>query len=93
MLYKFNIKKSCDKSNLCAENIQSIIETYLGSKINESGHLSISHIPNDHKVWLFLYDKNGKHESEVIGKIVIQDSKVKAWNGKTPILSELKGLF
>ena len=93
MLYKFIINHICE-NNKCSENIQIIIETYLGSKINKLGHLSIHHVPNNHKVWLFLYDNDGKHESESEGKMIIQDSEItKEWTGKTPILSELKGLF
>jgi hypothetical protein len=93
MLYKFNINHTCENIH-CAENIHSVIETYLGSKINLNGHISISHVPKKHKVWLFLYDKKGKHESESVGKIIIKDSKItKEWTGKTPIISELEELF
>jgi hypothetical protein len=92
-LYKFNIKHTCE-SDKCHDNLQSKIESYLAKKILSSGHLSMNHVPNNHKVWLFLYDNPLKHESESLGKIVIQDSEfAKKWTGKTPILSELKELF
>ena len=93
MLYKFTINQICENGN-CGENINNIIETYLGSEIGVKGHISISHDPENHKIWLLLYDTNGKHESEHLGKILIQDSNTsKKWLGKTPLLSELKDLF
>ena len=93
MLYKFNINHNC-KGDECSIILQDKIETYLEQKINLDGHISIYHKPNNHTIWLFLYDKKGKHESESVGKIEIQDSTItKKWTGKTPILSKLKGLF
>ena len=92
-LYKFNINHICEKEK-CAELIQSKIYVYLKQEILEDGHISISHKPNDHTIWLFLYDNPLKHESESEGKVIIQDSEIiKKWIGKTPILSELKLLF
>ena len=91
MLYKFNIKHTCIDEN-CGNNIQKKIEAYLEKPIENNGHISISHEKNNHKIWLFLYDKDKKHESESKGKIIIQDSNNKKWTGKKPILNELEKL-
>jgi len=34
-----------------------------------TSHLSVSHVPNDHKIWVFYYDNDGKHESDSIDPV------------------------
>jgi len=79
--------------NFCAENFLEKIETLIATKDHNQFHLSISHVPNDHKIWLFLYDKNGQHESERRGKTVIKKaSNIKKFEGKIPTKTELENL-
>ena len=81
------------KDDFCAENFLEKIETLLETKDHNQFHLSISHVPNDHKIWLFLYDKNGQHESERRGKTVIKKaSNIKKFKGNKPSLTQLHHL-
>lgn len=72
---------SCDDIQKCSDQIKEKI-TALTGDLSNCGHLSIHHINKDHKIWLFLYDENKKHESDRKGKIVIQKNEsVKKYSG------------
>ncbi len=43
-------------------------------KNNIQFHVSIAHQPTGHRIWVFLYDNDGKHESESKGRDVIQNA-------------------
>ena len=65
----------------------------LSKEKNLFGHISVYHEDNNHKVWLFLYDKDKTHESESHGKDIKQDNKlVKKFKGLKPNLKELEAL-
>ena len=43
-------------------------------KNNIQFHVSMSHERTGHKIWVFLYDSDGKHESESKGRDVTQNA-------------------
>lgn len=77
MMYKFNKNIKCENSPECAENIKTKIENICGSLgepgSKSCGHVSILHVQENHKIWIFLYDK-GKHESESNEVVIMKDS-------------------
>tara|TARA_R100001244_G_C5088328_1_gene115742 strand:- start:222 stop:515 length:294 start_codon:yes stop_codon:yes gene_type:complete len=89
----FNHKMSCTDATICALEIQSKIEKLTGelNKIGLMYHISIHHVQNNHRIWVFFYDTDKIHESEVVGKTVYQDSKIiKKFIGKKPTLNEIE---
>jgi len=67
---------TCGDFDNCSERIMNHLETTLRLRLqarNETdkvnGHVSISHIPAAHKVWVFVYDTDGIHESDVRGRV------------------------
>ena len=89
---------SCTDPNKCALDIQKKIEDKFDIKLHgenkteiRSAHITIYHFNNLHKLWIFLYDKDGIHESESNGKTVYQNSdKVKKFVGTIPTLDQIK---
>ena len=101
MLRKITLKKLCNDSEKCSNQIQTKIENITG-KLSKSvsnivieayGHISISHEQNKHIIWLFLYDSDKIHESESEGKIITQNSDiVRRFKGMTPTKAQLESL-
>ena len=57
-------------------------------------HTKIDHESGNHKVTLFVYDHNKKHESEHKGKIIIQDSDlIEKYKGQKLEESKIKKCF
>jgi len=89
----FNHKISCIDGEKCALEIQSKIEKLTGelNKIGLMYHISIHHVQNNHRIWVFFYDTDNVNESESQGKTVYQDSKIiKKFIGKKPTLNEIE---
>ena len=64
MKFVFTKKITCEDSIKCSEELKTKIENKYGKLKNKKelyGHVSIYHENNNHKVWLFLYDKDKKH--------------------------------
>ena len=92
MKFKFNQNIKCHNGD-CSTKLQSKLIKLLNTSDRLMFHMSISHIPNNHIIWVFLYSKNNIHESEVRGKNVFNknpDQPCKKFNGKIPTLEELK---
>tara|TARA_R100001086_G_C11671812_1_gene213121 strand:+ start:191 stop:487 length:297 start_codon:yes stop_codon:yes gene_type:complete len=93
---KFVIEKklSCTLDTLakCSSDIYEKIGSKLGDNIiGDNYHISILHKQNNHKIWIFLYDKIGRHESEAQGKNIYQNSSlIKKFIGTKPTLNEIK---
>ena len=91
MQFKFTQNISCTESNKCSINLFEKLKVLLNTDDQKTFHFSISHEAGNHKIWVFLYDKNGKHEGEVSGKTVINNnSEIKKFTGKIPTLAQLK---
>jgi len=94
LVFYHNIK--CDDGQACALKIRSKIEKLTGelNKIGLMYHVSIYHVPNNHKIWVFFYDHDNIHESESQGKTIYQDNKlIKKFKGKMPTESEIKKII
>lgn len=72
MMIKFTSQISCPDER-CADAILNMAEKRLGVKLmgrtkndDLEGHVSVSHESGSHKIWIFVYDNDGKHESETI---------------------------
>ena len=81
----------------CDKNYARKFSELLGSTDKASWHYSIWHgnaqAGDNHKFWLFCYDKNGVHEKEHRGEIITNKrSWIKKFKGVKPELSELKKL-
>lgn len=82
----------------CALNITTELETLTGAVlqgVNDGdlvdGHVSIAHKPGAHKIWCFLYDTTGKHESESEGKDKIQDNpRARGFTGTRPSIVDVR---
>ena len=80
-----NKKTDCgndfDKIQICDNQIREKLENLINAdtpKLKEgtfNHHISIKHEANNHQIWIFLYDKNGVHESESRGKIIKQNAE------------------
>ena len=79
----FNKKISCKDAKTCSQNIhKKMEEKYPDLMQGINYHISISHEPENHKFWLFTYDKDNEHESEIDGKVIKTDSQiVKKYDG------------
>ena len=63
------------------------------TKDHNQFHLSIDHIQSNHKIWLFLYNKNGIHEGESRGKtITTKADYIKKFKGQIPTKTQLENL-
>ena len=99
-LIKFEKNINCTNSVTCNNNILEIFEKKLNvllhlekdiDKVN--GHISISHKQGNHLIFLFLYDKQGIHESHntVSKKIeTVENNKVIKFKGIKPNENDLK---
>lgn len=95
MKYVFEKNLSCNNETFeqCNNDIVNSIELKfpnikfhaeeITDKVN--GHISISHDNKKHKIWVFVYDKNGIHEGESLGKTVFNESnRIEKITGKFP---------
>tara|TARA_R100001086_G_scaffold18844_2_gene9182 strand:+ start:1066 stop:1374 length:309 start_codon:yes stop_codon:yes gene_type:complete len=102
MLIKFEKKESVLQENhsVYANQLIEKIENKIGIKLHgdknnktTSGHISVAISKDTVLVWVFLYDKNGVHESESNGKIIKQNSDlVKKFTGIIPKIKDLEKL-
>ena len=95
MKFVFELNKTCknNDSGDCGDETFEKLKTLLGTSDQSQFHLSISHVPNNHRLWVFLYSKAGTHESEVHGKTVLNNKPnaiIKKFAGKIPTLDKLK---
>ena len=94
MKFVIDKKLTCtlDTVDKCGNDIRTKIKSLLGDNIDSVNyHTSISHKQNNHKIWIFLYDKTGTHESESKGKTVYKETDlVKKFEGIMPTESEIK---
>jgi len=89
---------TCTESDECAQNILEELETLTGALLYSraendpiDGHVSIFHAPGAHRIWFFLYDTAGKHESESSGQDRIQDNpNVRRFAGARPNLNTVR---
>ena len=75
MMIKVTRPIICSDSLVCSNNMIDKLKTAfpniklradtLTQKVN--GHLSIRHEQNNHTIWVFVYDKDGIHESNLHG--------------------------
>jgi len=102
MKIKIEKKITCSDSRECSKIIISKLKkTYpdlILQSINENdsvnGHVSISHKQNKHVIWLFIYDKDGKHESEDnLKDVVINNSTVKKYLKIFPTKSQIEKII
>lgn len=99
--YAFTRNITCTDSDVCGASIQLKLETLLGGKIHidseieqAKGHLSIYHEHGNHKIWVFLYDTDNEHESDVEGVTKITPSnKVSKWDLPKPSIQALKAVL
>ena len=97
MKFVIDKKLTCtfEASEKCGNDIRTKIKSLLKENVNGANyHISILHKQNNHKIWIFLYDKNEIHESERRGKTVYRPSNlVKKFKGTVPTESELKKII
>lgn len=87
----------CDDSAVCIKQIMGKLELSLGGKLHvdtdvelQKGHISVSHEQGNHKIWVFLYDTDNEHESEMKAVTVIQPSdRVRRWDLAKPPVDDL----
>jgi|GEM_PF-2685732 ribosome-associated translation inhibitor RaiA len=89
MRFVFFKNITCENSIECSQNIHKRLEKiYPDLKQGINYHVSISHEQTNHKIWLFVYDKDLQHESEARGEIVYTHSEtVKKYSGQPINLS------
>ena len=98
MKFVFTKNIVCGKN--CADDIIKALELKTGAVLQAvddtsmvSGHVSISHVPNEHKIWVYLYDVDGKHESEKNGKDVIKNNnRVLKFKGVKPTRQQVESI-
>lgn len=96
---KYVITKNitCVDSTICAQEIMTKLETFLGGKLHieseieqAKAHISISHEQGNHKIWVFLYDIDNEHESEVNGVTIMTPSnRIRRWDLIKPSVDDL----
>lgn len=106
-LIKFTKDITCEDVAACTKKIHNAINSkvdgeILNLKSTKNGHISIDHKQNNHTIWLFLYSKDGEHESEKTDKQkrkkgihekiskITQNKQVKKYSGSIPTATELK---
>jgi len=93
-MIKFTKNISCENAQECTNNISKKLKILLAdNSVGVNYHTSIYHQNQNHQFWVFLYDKNGIHESQntITKEIVKQKSdKVKKFKGTLPTESEIK---
>jgi len=91
MRFVFFPNITCNDGGKCATTLETKLKTLLETSDNLSFHLSILHEQDNHKIWVFTYDKKGIHESELHGKLRLKpDHIIHKFTGKQPTLSQLK---
>lgn len=91
MKFKFTQNISCEDSGDCSNNLFAKLKDLLETSDQNQFHISISHKPNNHDIWVYLYSKNGEHEAETNGKdIKTKAAHIKKFTGKIPTLDKLK---
>ena len=97
MKFVIDKKYSCnfETGNECDKGIIKKIESKLkGNTDKINFHISIRHSMPNHRIWVFLYDEDNKHESESHGKTVYtQSNTVKKFKGTKPTESEIKKIL
>tara|TARA_R110000751_G_C13429996_1_gene441440 strand:- start:241 stop:525 length:285 start_codon:yes stop_codon:yes gene_type:complete len=90
----FNKNISCEDALICSQNIhKKIEEIYPQLEQGINYHISINHELNDHKFFVFIYDKDNQHESELDGKVIKTDSQiVKKYNGESIDANKIKNV-
>jgi hypothetical protein len=91
---------SCSDGKECRINFVKKLEKLYPDLIQaEKGkirnyHYSIAHINNNHIFWIFTYDKKGRCENELHGKIVHQDNPlITKYTGEKISESKIKKLL
>jgi hypothetical protein len=59
--FVFTKKIKCDNADQCDQDLRNKLENLINSDPNDH-HISIFHKDNEHKIWVFVYDNDGKHE-------------------------------
>ena len=100
MRIKFKKNLSCVSPEQCTDKILNQLEIKLKCNLHYTqgdpfpqGHLSIHHVNGEHVIFLFLYDKDGIHESEdtLTKKIIFKSNpKVKSYSGPLPNQKEIE---
>jgi|TARA_R110002020_G_scaffold238878_1_gene451418 hypothetical protein len=90
----FNKKISCEDAVECSKSVhKKIEEIYPDLKQGINYHISIKHEPENHKMWIFIYDKDNQHESELDGKVIKTDSQiVKKYDGESIDANKIKNV-
>lgn len=104
--YNFILDRTCVEGEFCPvedEIISKFLEIDATIKLRSNtevdtvhGHISISHQPNNHKIWVFMYDVNGTHQSadSVTNEIItISNSRVMRFSKTRPSLNSVKARF
>ena len=91
MKCKFTSKvKDC---SICDKELREKLENFIDSD-QEDHHITIRHEQNNHKFWVFYYESEGVHESELNGKVWKRNvSTVKKYPKKLPKESEIINLL
>lgn len=58
----------CTNAEECSQAIHKALATdypFEDGSGNRTSHFSVYHEPHFHKIWLFYYDNDGKHEQDV----------------------------
>ena len=94
MRFVFFKNMTCKNSIQCSEIIHKRLEEiYPQLEQGINYHISISHQATNHKIWLFVYDKDLQHESEAQGEVVLTHSEiVKKYSGETIDIQKVKNV-
>ena len=93
MIVKKIVNMTCTNGSKCAQDLLLKLKISFPNLILEAknensfvnGHISISHIPNEHKIWVCVYENDNVHESEYLGKLKTEiNTRVRKMNGKFP---------
>jgi len=91
MRFVFFQNITCKDAGKCANTLETKLKTLLETTDRASYHISILHENLKHKVWVFTYDKQGIHESDLHDKLRLKsDHTVHKFTGKQPTLNQLK---
>lgn len=99
MRIKFTKDITCVDSVKCSQEILNKIESKITRKIHADnefdtveGHLSIIHEKEKHTIWLFLYDDDGIHESDINQKHTKtpNNPRCKKFSGIIPTQTEIE---